>query len=151
VKGIEPSYSAWKGIAKPNDLNSSSEKYAAKMGRNSHSFRTRATATARPRHPRRWTMDELRSCRGGVPEAEALTCGNQTLRGSGGTRRLPCFPQGSVPSVPPNKRSRAPSAEKSVNTTAAPRGDRAAVTSASASAPAAGDGDQRACQHRKGG
>ena len=47
AKGIEPSYSAWKGIAKPNDFKSGSEKYAAKMGRNSHSFRTRATATTR--------------------------------------------------------------------------------------------------------
>jgi hypothetical protein len=26
VKGIEPSYSAWKGIGKPNDLKGSSEK-----------------------------------------------------------------------------------------------------------------------------
>jgi hypothetical protein len=49
VKGIEPSYSAWKGIAKRNDLKSGSEKYAAKIGRNSHSFRTRATAAARIR------------------------------------------------------------------------------------------------------
>jgi len=64
VKGIEPSYSAWKGTAKPNDLKSGSEKYAAKTGRNSRSFRTRATATVRPRHPRRRTIDDLRSWRG---------------------------------------------------------------------------------------
>jgi hypothetical protein len=45
AKGIEPSYSAWKGIPEPNDLKSGSEKCAAEMGRNSHSVRTRATAT----------------------------------------------------------------------------------------------------------